>query len=88
MQPGAITNYYTFKELKSGTGNFNAECKLDYGELGLLYKAVLSPNEIVAVKRATRESHKSHTDFQKGAHIFHPGIRLIHAIIREVGFDY
>lgn len=62
----AITTHYTFKELKSGTNNFNSECKVDFGELGLLYKAVLSANEIVAVKRATRESHQSHTDFQKG----------------------
>lgn len=59
-----VTTYYTFKELKSGTSNFNTDCKLDYGELGLLYKAVLSANEIVAVKRATRESHQSHSDFQ------------------------
>jgi len=67
LGPGAaVTTYYSFKELRSGTNNFNAESKvLDYGELGLLYKAILSPDEIVAVKRATRESHQSHTDFQK-----------------------
>lgn len=68
LGPGAaVTTYYSFKELRSGTGNFDAESKvLDYGELGLLYKAIVSPDEIVAVKRATRESHQSHTDFQKG----------------------
>ncbi|KAG0558637.1 hypothetical protein KC19_10G042900 [Ceratodon purpureus] len=61
----AVTTYYTHKELKSATNNFSSECKVDYGELGLLYKAVLSPDEIVAVKRATRESQQSHSDFQK-----------------------
>lgn len=60
----AVTTYFTYKELKSGTNNFDPECKVDYGELGLLYKAVLSPDEIVAVKRATRESQQSHTDFE------------------------
>jgi hypothetical protein len=64
----AVTTYYTYKELKSATNNFNAECKVEYGELGLLYKAVLSPDEIVAVKRATRESQQSHSDFQNGTH--------------------
>lgn len=62
----AVTTYFTYKELKSGTNNFDPECKVDYGELGLLYKAVLSPDEIVAVKRATRESQQSHTDFENG----------------------
>ena len=62
----AVTAYFTYKELKSGTNNFDPECRVDYGELGLLYKAVLSPDEIVAVKRATRESLQSHADFQDG----------------------
>ncbi|XP_024395939.1 leucine-rich repeat receptor protein kinase HPCA1 isoform X2 [Physcomitrium patens] len=60
-----ITTYtYTYKELKSGTQNFDTECRVHYGELGLLYKAYLSPSEVVAVKRATRESQQSPSDFR------------------------
>lgn len=69
----AVINYdtrtYSYKEIKGATNNFSSENKLDYGELGLLYKAILSADEIVAVKRATRESQQSHTDFQNGTYL-------------------
>lgn len=63
------TRTYSYKEIKGATNNFSSENKLDYGELGLLYKAILSADEIVAVKRATRESQQSHTDFQNGTYL-------------------
>lgn len=66
------TRTYSYKEIKGATNNFSSENKLDYGELGLLYKAILSADEIVAVKRATRESQQSHTDFQNGMYLSRP----------------
>ncbi|GMN36900.1 hypothetical protein TIFTF001_042531 [Ficus carica] len=57
------TGYFSFKQIKSATGNFDPANKIGEGGFGPVYKGVLSNDSIIAVKQLSSKSKQGTREF-------------------------
>ncbi|XP_062095683.1 probable LRR receptor-like serine/threonine-protein kinase At1g07650 isoform X2 [Humulus lupulus] len=57
------TGFYTFKQIKAATNNFDAANKIGEGGFGSVYKGVLLDGTIIAVKQLSSKSTQGNREF-------------------------
>ncbi|GAV80564.1 LRR_1 domain-containing protein/Pkinase_Tyr domain-containing protein/Malectin domain-containing protein [Cephalotus follicularis] len=57
------TGYFTFRQIRSATNNFDAENKLGEGGFGAVYKGTLVDGTIIAVKLLSSKSKQGNREF-------------------------
>ncbi|KAM3748471.1 hypothetical protein ACB098_05G111300 [Castanea mollissima] len=57
------TGFFTYRQKKAATNNFNATNKLGEGGFGSVYKGILSNGTIIAVKQLSSKSRKGSCEF-------------------------
>ncbi|XP_050287450.1 probable leucine-rich repeat receptor-like serine/threonine-protein kinase At3g14840 [Quercus robur] len=57
------TGYFTYRQIKAATNNFNAANKLGEGGFGSVYKGILSDGTIIAVKQLSSKSRQGSREF-------------------------
>ncbi|XP_030480448.2 probable LRR receptor-like serine/threonine-protein kinase At1g07650 [Cannabis sativa] len=57
------TGFFTFKQIKSATNNFDAANKIGEGGFGSVYKGVLLDGTIIAVKQLSSKSKQGNREF-------------------------
>ncbi|KAM3700706.1 hypothetical protein ACJW31_05G119000 [Castanea mollissima] len=57
------TGYFTYRQIKAATNNFNAANKLGEGGFGSVYKGILSDGTVIAVKQLSSKSRQGNREF-------------------------
>ncbi|KAK6934122.1 Serine-threonine/tyrosine-protein kinase, catalytic domain [Dillenia turbinata] len=57
------TGYFTLKQIKAATGNFDPANKIGEGGFGPVYKGVLSDGSVIAVKQLSSKSKQGNREF-------------------------
>ncbi|KAL4627310.1 hypothetical protein ACB092_05G157500 [Castanea dentata] len=57
------TGFFTYKQIKAATNNFNAANKLGEGGFGSVYKGILSDGIVIAVKQLSSKSRQGSREF-------------------------
>ncbi|KAM3748469.1 hypothetical protein ACB098_05G111100 [Castanea mollissima] len=57
------TGYFTYRQIKAATNNFNAANKLGEGGFGSVYKGILSDGTVIAVKQLSSKSRQGSREF-------------------------
>ncbi|KAL5564115.1 hypothetical protein UlMin_027279 [Ulmus minor] len=57
------TGYFTLRQIKAATGNFDAANKIGEGGFGPVYKGVLSDSSAIAVKQLSSKSRQGNREF-------------------------
>ncbi|KAL5565255.1 hypothetical protein UlMin_028419 [Ulmus minor] len=57
------TGYFTLRQIKAATGNFDAAKKIGEGGFGPVYKGVLSNSSAIAVKQLSSKSRQGNREF-------------------------
>ncbi|KAM1101456.1 hypothetical protein ACFX2B_007739 [Malus domestica] len=57
------TGYFTLRQIKAATGNFDPSNKIGEGGFGPVYKGVLSDGSIIAVKQLSAKSKQGNREF-------------------------
>ncbi|KAJ7947202.1 putative Kinase [Quillaja saponaria] len=57
------TGFFTFRQIKAATNNFNAANKIGEGGFGSVYKGILSDGTIIAVKQLSSRSKQGNREF-------------------------
>ncbi|KAK4589620.1 hypothetical protein RGQ29_020265 [Quercus rubra] len=57
------TGYFTYRQIKAATNNFNAVNKLGEGGFGSVYKGILSDGTVIAVKQLSSKSRQGSREF-------------------------
>ncbi|KAJ7947201.1 putative Kinase [Quillaja saponaria] len=57
------TGFFTFRQIKAATNNFNAVNKIGEGGFGSVYKGILSDGTIIAVKQLSSSSKQGDREF-------------------------
>jgi serine/threonine protein kinase len=86
--PVSAKDAYTFQELVSATNNFDDSCVIGRGACGTVYKAVLKPGQIIAVKKLASNREGSNTDNSFRAEIMTLGKIRHRNIVKLYGFIY
>jgi hypothetical protein len=86
--PVSAKDAYTFQELVSATNNFDDSCVIGRGACGTVYKAVLKPGQIIAVKKLASNREGSNTDNSFRAEILTLGKIRHRNIVKLYGFIY
>ncbi|KAL4627304.1 hypothetical protein ACB092_05G157400, partial [Castanea dentata] len=57
------TGFFTYRQIKAATNNFNAANKLGEGGFGSVYKGILSDGTVIAVKQLSSKSRQGSREF-------------------------
>ncbi|XP_030968961.1 probable LRR receptor-like serine/threonine-protein kinase At1g07650 isoform X4 [Quercus lobata] len=57
------TGFFTYRQIKAATDNFNAANKLGEGGFGSVYKGILSDGTVIAVKQLSSKSRQGSREF-------------------------
>ncbi|XP_019052234.1 PREDICTED: probable LRR receptor-like serine/threonine-protein kinase At1g53440 [Nelumbo nucifera] len=57
------TGYFSLKQIKAATGNFDAANKIGEGGFGPVYKGILSDGSVIAVKQLSSKSKQGNREF-------------------------
>ncbi|KAK4589554.1 hypothetical protein RGQ29_020211 [Quercus rubra] len=57
------TGYFTYRQIKAATNNFDAANKLGEGGFGSVYKGILSDGTVIAVKQLSSKSRQGSREF-------------------------
>ncbi|WCJ41409.1 Leucine-rich repeat transmembrane protein kinase [Euphorbia peplus] len=57
------TGYFTLRQIKRATNNFDPTCKIGEGGFGPVYKGVLSDGAVIAVKQLSSKSRQGNREF-------------------------
>ncbi|XP_060974754.1 probable LRR receptor-like serine/threonine-protein kinase At1g53430 [Cannabis sativa] len=81
------TGFFTFKQIKAATNNFDAANKIGEGGFGSVYKGVLLDGTIIAVKQLSSKSNQGNREFINEigmiSALHHPNLVKLHGCCIE-----